>query len=404
MNSVSLGCTIAKLRKKNNMTQLQLAEKLHISDKAVSKWENGAGYPEISMIPTLAEVFGVSIDYLFKGETRGIAIAGNFLVDILNILDKYPAANMLTNITNIENAVGGCVPNTIIDIAKIDPDIFLSAIGKVGNDEHGRFLISTIKKYGIDTSGIKIDENTNTSFTNVMSATDTGTRTFFHFRGANKTFGIDDVDVDSLDCKIFHAGYILLLDALDEPDDEFGTKMARLLAKVSQKGIKTSIDVVSEEGNRFKEKIIPALKYCDYAIMNEIESCGVTGLSPRNSDDTINIDNIRKTMLHFLELGVREKVIIHCSEAGFIADKNREFTIDPSLELPKGYIKGSTGAGDAFAAASLYGIYKEWDNKKILEFASGAAACNSSAADSVSGMKSASEIEKLIKRYPRKKL
>lgn len=402
MNALSLGTTIAKLRKKNNLTQWQLAEKLHVSDKAVSKWENGAGYPEISLLPLLSEIFDVSIDYLFKGETRGITIAGNIIVDIVNMIDTFPEKNMLANILETEYAVGGCVPNTIIDIARIDPDIFLTAVGKVGNDENGRYVISQMKKYGIDVSRIKIDNNVTTAADNVMTEKDSGERTFFYSGGANRYFGIEDINIDELDCKIFHAGYILLLDALDENDDEYGTKMARLLHMISKKGIKTSIDVVSEESDRFREKIIPVLKHCDYAFMNEIESCRVTGLSPRNSDGSVNIENIKKTMLHFLELGVREKVIIHCSEAGFIVDRNGEFTVVPSLDLPAGYIKGSVGAGDAFAAASLYGIYKEWDNKHILEFASAAAACNLAEADSISGMRSAKEIEKLSKMYKRK--
>ena len=180
--------------------------------------------------------------------------------------------------------------------------------------------------------------------------------------------------------------------------------MARLLHEVSKRGIKTSIDVVSEEGTRFKEKIIPALKQCDYAIMNEIESCAVIGLSPRNDDGSLNVENIKKTMMHFIELGVREKVIIHCVEAGFAASANGDFVMVPSLKLPEGYIKGSVGAGDAFAAASLYGLYREWDDKKILEFASAAAACNLSAADSISGMKSVKEIEKICQTYKRREL
>jgi sugar/nucleoside kinase (ribokinase family) len=404
MNTVSFGSTIAKLRKKNNLTQLQLAEKLNISDKAVSKWENGGGYPEISLLPLLSEVFGVSIDYLFKCDTRGIAIAGNILVDIVNIIDKYPEKNMLANIQETEYAVGGCVPNTTIDLARIDPDIFLTALGKVGNDENGRYVLSQMKKYGIDVSGVKVDENVSTAADNVMTEKSSGERTFFYSGGANRCFGIDDINIDELDCRIFHAGYILLLDALDENDDEYGTKMARLLHMVSQRGIKTSIDVVSEEGDRFREKIIPSLKYCDYAIMNEIESCRVTGLSPRNDDGTVKIENIKKTMLYFLELGVREKVIVHCCEAGFLADKNGEFIAVPSLDLPDGYIKGSVGAGDAYAAASLYGIYKGWDNKRILEFASAAAACNLAEADSISGMRSSKEIDKLCNTYKRRNI
>ena len=404
MNTVSFGNSLTKLRKKNNLTQLQLAKKLNVSDKAVSKWENGGGYPEITMLPLLSEVFGVSIDYFFKGETRGITIAGNILVDMVNMIDKYPEKNMLVNIDGVESAVGGCVPNTIIDIAKMDSEIFLSAIGKVGNDENGRYVLSQLKKYGIDVSGIKCDDKVNTGTCYVMTEKSTGDRTFFHSGGTNKTFGIDDINIDELDCKIFHAGYILLLDALDAEDEEYGTKMARLLHGVSKKGIKTSIDVVSEEGTRFREKIIPALKHCDYAMMNEIESCSVTGLSPRNDDGSLNVENIKKTMFHFLELGVREKVIVHAAEAGFMADKNGEFTEVSSLKLPEGYIKGSVGAGDAFAAGCLYGLYKDWDDKRILEFASAAAACNLSGADSISGMKPVKEIEEMSKKYPRRSI
>ncbi len=347
----------------------------------------------------------IEVDFMnnldLKNGSGGIAIAGTTIVDILNIIEKYPEKNMLVNILDTTYAVGGCLPNTIIDIARIDSSVKLKAIGKVGNDENGKYVISQLKKYGIDVSGMKIDDEISTAADNVMSERVSGARTFFYSGGANKSFDICDVDIDSLDCKMFHAGYILLLDELDKEDPEYGTKMARLLSMVQKKGIKTSIDAVSEEGDRFKAKIVPALKYCDYVIMNEIECCKVTGLSPRNDDDSINVENIKKTMEYFMELGVKEKVIIHCCEAGFALDKNGIFTVVPSLKLPDGFIKGSTGAGDAFAAASLYGIYKEWDDKKILEFASAAAACNLTEADSISGMKPADEIEKMCVEFER---
>ena len=335
-------------------------------------------------------------------ETRqGITIAGIMLVDIVKMIDKYPEKSMLVNITESIRAVGGCVPNTIIDIAKIDPSVKLKAIGKVGSDDNGRFLREEMAKYGVDVSGIKVAEGRETSFDDVMTERSTGARTFFLSCGINHEFGIEDIDIDALDCKIFHAGYILLLGALDAEDEEYGTKMARLLHMVSEKGIKTSVDAVSEEGERFREKIIPALKYCDYAIMNEIECCKVTGLSPRKEDGTVHVENIKKTMEVFMEYGVREKVIIHCCEAGFLLDKSGKFTVVPSLKLPKGYIKGSVGAGDAFAAASLYGIDQGFDDTRILEFASAAAACNLAAADSISGMKNRAEIEQMCEEFER---
>ena len=64
----SIGKTIAELRKAKGWTQIELAEKLNVSDKAVSKWESEGGFPEITQLPVLAKIFDVSIDYLMTGK------------------------------------------------------------------------------------------------------------------------------------------------------------------------------------------------------------------------------------------------------------------------------------------------------------------------------------------------
>lgn len=68
MDKLSIGKNIACLRKAKGWTQVELAEKLNVSDKTVSKWESEAGLPEISQLPALAELFDVSIDYLMTGK------------------------------------------------------------------------------------------------------------------------------------------------------------------------------------------------------------------------------------------------------------------------------------------------------------------------------------------------
>lgn len=68
MNNYITGTTIKSLREKHGMTQLQLAQKLCVSDKAVSKWETGKGFPDISLIEPLANVLHVSIPELLSGE------------------------------------------------------------------------------------------------------------------------------------------------------------------------------------------------------------------------------------------------------------------------------------------------------------------------------------------------
>ncbi|MBR5560888.1 MAG: helix-turn-helix domain-containing protein [Clostridia bacterium] len=69
MNQYITGAVIRQLREKNNLTQAELAGKLHVSDKAVSKWENGKGYPDVSLLEPIAAVFGVSVAELVAGRT-----------------------------------------------------------------------------------------------------------------------------------------------------------------------------------------------------------------------------------------------------------------------------------------------------------------------------------------------
>ena len=146
----------------------------------------------------------------------------------------------------------------------------------------------------------------------------------------------------------------------------------------------------------FAEKVIAALPYTDNAIMNEIEACGATGLPPRDGAGKLILENVRKTMEILMGYGVGQRVIVHCPEAGFCLSKDGTFTVVPSLKLPAGYIKGTVGAGDSFCAGCLYGIYNGYTDHDILEFASGAAACNLAGEDSVSGMRDAAYIRKLI--------
>ncbi len=396
---INLANNIAKLRKKRGLTQKELADMLYVSNKTVSKWERGAGYPELEQILKLAEILGVSLDTLVCAKRYGITIAGNILTDSVKMIDFFPEKGMLANIVSVSRAVGGCVPNTGIDLAVIDPSLRVSAAALVGDDESGRYLIGQLQKYNIDVSRVGVGKHA-TGFSDVMTLQSTGERTFFHHRGANAHFSPDDVKISSLDCRMLHAGYILLLDRFDEPDDEYGTVMARFLKEVQDCGIKTSIDIVSSsDKGLFAEKVLPALKYSDNALMNEIECCAVSGLEPRDENGSLILENIKKSMVWLMEAGVSERVIVHCPECGFILNSNGEFTSVPSLKLPKGYIKGSVGAGDAFTAGCLYGIYNGYSDYDILRFASGAAACNLAAEDSVSGMKPKEKILELIEKY-----
>ncbi len=400
MDSKTVGNIILRLRRQNGWTQFAVAEMLGVSAKTVSKWESGHGFPDVTLFPKISELFGVSIDYLMLGEEKGITIAGSTLVDIVNNIDEYPKEGMLIQIRGIQRAVGGCMPNTAINLAKIDRRVPVSVLGKVGNDENGRFVVSTLNEHGIDVSKMCYSSSTPTGYCNVMSVP-SGERTFFLKMGTNSDFSPADIDLNSLNCNILHIGYIMLLDEFDKEDKRYGTVMAGFLAKVQERGIKTSIDLVSDASGRYGEKVIPALKYCNYVIINETECCGIWGLTAYTADRKLDTDTIRCAMQKCFEAGVKDLVVVHCKEKAFSLNAKGEFNVSSSLRVPKEDMKGSVGAGDAFCAGCLYALYRDYTDSEMLEFASAAAACSLLEANSIDGMKPRNEILALAERYGR---
>lgn len=316
----------------------------------------------------------------------GIAIAGSVIVDKINEIGAYPQSGELTQITAIQRSVGGCVPNVALDLKKIRPDLTIRAIGKVGQDEEGAYVKDILAGGNVDVSGIAVSQTMKTSFTDVMSVTG-GQRTFFAYAGACADFGAEDIDFDALDSKMLHLGYFLLLDKIDRGDG------LKILQKASALGIKTSIDLVSENSDRYA-LVAPCLPYTDYLIINEIEAGKLTGMEPLD-------ENLEVIARKLRQMGVREKVIIHKPDRS-VCLSDAGFSCLGSYILPDGYIKGTTGAGDAFCAGALIGIYEGWEDQSIMEFASGCAVMALGSADATSGLTDEAAIRAHCRDLPRR--
>ena len=220
-------------------------------------------------------------------------------------------------------------------------------------------------------------------------------RTFFQYRGANAQLCEADFDWEQIDAKILHIGYILLLDALDQEDAQYGTKMARLLREAKQHGIKTSIDVVSEMGNRFEKLVPPSLKYTDYCVINELEAQQATGVLLRGDDGILQKENIKRALEELFRMGVSTWAVIHAPEGGYGMDEKGNYVEKRSLSLPDGYIKGTVGAGDAFCSGVLIGAYQEKQLEEAIVMGIASAACSLSQEGSTQGMRSVDEAFKL---------
>lgn len=330
---------------------------------------------------------------------KGICVAGNLVVDITYPIERWPRQSELTTITEgITRSVGGAVCNVVTDLARMDKSLPLSALGVIGQDAEGDFILEQLGKYrNMDLS--LLGRKGATSFTAVMSDNRTKARTFFQYRGANALFDESFIDWEKIDAELLHVGYILLLDALDQEDAEYGTKMARLLAEARRRGLKTSIDVVTETGDRFRTLVPPALRYTDYCVINELEAQQITGVPLRDESEKLYPENMKEALERMKELGVSTWAVIHCPEGGYGLDEENRYVSLPSLRLPEGYIKGTVGAGDAFCAGVLYGAQKRWALPESIRLGTCAAAASLSEPGASEGVGTAEEVLKLWDRF-----
>src|SRR5437016_13112142 len=171
----------------------------------------------------------------------GLLAGGNWIIDQVKMIDVYPQPEQLGNIRSQSQGTGGAPYNVLIDLASSGAPFPLLAAGLVGQDSLGEQILEDCRRHLIDTRHLGRTRKAPTSYTDVMTEQGHGRRTFFHARGANAHWRGDDLDFARSRPRIFHLGYLLLLDALDAPDTRFGTRATRLLAQAQAAGVRTSV-------------------------------------------------------------------------------------------------------------------------------------------------------------------
>ena len=117
----TLGTMIAELRKQHGMTQLELAEKMGVTDKAVSKWERDLSCPDINSLPALAEILGVSVEDLMQIKKEAEAPVSK-VSEILEIAPKAVAMAMGVAVTVL----------TVLNALDVKSGMIMLGIGLAG--------------------------------------------------------------------------------------------------------------------------------------------------------------------------------------------------------------------------------------------------------------------------------
>lgn len=136
MDNIKIGQLIYRLRKENNMTQLQLANQMNISDKAISKWERGLGCPDVSLLPDLSRIFNVDLEKLLSGELDVNEILGGNM-EKMNFYICPTCGNMITTMTDTSISCCGkklkpiqlqkASENEKLSVENIENDFFITS-------------------------------------------------------------------------------------------------------------------------------------------------------------------------------------------------------------------------------------------------------------------------------------
>lgn len=330
----------------------------------------------------------------------GLLVAGNWILDQVKLIDKFPAEQSLVNILHEYTSNGGSAYNILMDLAKLRAPFPLEAIGLVGNDFNGVRIVDHCREAGIDVRQLQMTPETPTSYTIVTSVKHTGKRTFFHHRGANSLLDISHFDFHVSNAKIFHLGYLLLLDRLDEIQQNGRTKASHVLENAKKEGFLTSIDLVSEDSDRFASIIPCALPYVDYLFLNEYEASQLAGVNLMEVKDPTEMGNRCEDIFEIIfRMGVNEWVIIHHPDGVWASHRDGRQLFQPSLRLPQEKVVGANGAGDALAAGVLLGIHEGWNMEACLDLGVCAAAASLSHVTCSDGVRAHGDCLALSKLY-----
>ncbi len=312
-----------------------------------------------------------------KPDRKGILVGGNWVSDQVKLIDKFPEEQSLVNILHEYTSNGGSAYNILIDLVQLDSSIPLEAIGLVGSDLSGTRIVDHCREAGIDVRQLQLTPDASTSYTIVASVKETGRRTFFHHRGANSLLDDSHFDFAVSAAGIFHLGYLLLLDRLDEIQPDERTKASYVLERAKKEGFRTSVDLVSEHSDRFRYIIPCSLPFVDILFLNEYEASRLSGVDLTGMTDREEMDRRCKAVFDIIfRMGVNEWIVIHDPDGVWAAHRDGRRLFQASVMLPPEHIVGTNGAGDALAAGVLLGIHKEWEMEACLKLGVCAAAAS----------------------------
>ena len=278
-----------------------------------------------------------------------VSCIGDVNVDLITSqVSDYPARDTQIILDDLRMSSGGCSANFAKAAALLGLKTRL--LGKAGKDLFGEFLRKNLTLMNLD---LRLSQGDRTGATVAITFRD-GTRSFLTYSGANSQLTLKDIDLDMIEGRYLHVASFFL--------QGLQGKTKKLLDDAHEKNMLTCFDTGFDPRDWSKKDVQLTRKVLadvDIFFPNYAEAKAVSGM------------NGREEVCDYL-LGLGPSIIaLKMGPAGSYICTGKERVFTPAYKVK---VVDSTGAGDVFGAAYVYGHSKGWDTKKIGRFANAAAA------------------------------
>ncbi len=273
-----------------------------------------------------------------------VLVVGELNADLILRGDVVPAFGQVENlIDDATLTIGSSSAICACGLARLG--LRVAFVGKVGDDEFGRFMVRELTARGIDASGIRVDPALKTGLTVILSrGVD---RAMLTYSGSIAALRFDDIPLSVLDrARHLHLGGYFLLDAM-RPD------VPRLFDEAHAHGLTVSLDTNYDPMEKWSGGLAETLRRTDIFLPNETELCAFTGKA--SVDDSLAA--LDRRLVVAVKLGARGAIAQH-------AGQRHHADIVPVN------VVDTTGAGDSFDAGFVYGYLAGWELARTLRLAS----------------------------------
>lgn len=288
---------------------------------------------------------------------------GHSAADFLGVVPYYPSIDERIRIMEFSRQGGGEAATALVTLSRLGATT--SFVGKIGDDDFGRFILTEFGKEKVDTSHIVVEKGAFSLFAFCIIDKESGKRTIFWYKGM-KPLMPEELDEEFiLSAKILH---------LDQYEIEADIEAAQRF-KEAGKTVVLDIDTINPPLERL-------VKLVDVVIGSEVFAKNFT-----------SNNNYFEAVERISSLGPKV-VVITLGAKGCLCKSNGNTFIQPTFEVD---VADTTGCGDVFHGAFIYGLLQKWDLKRIAIFSNAVAAIKCTKIGGRAGIPTLKEVEEFLK-------